>query len=163
MRKTILLPMLFAFAFLLGQVRANAQGPPEPKMQAALEIDGTVVAYFSECSGMGSASEIIEHRVINAQGLDLIQKLPGKVSFQDITCRRSLSVANNWLWDWRRLVELGQLSGARKSGKIILINSQYAPVAQWTFDNGWPVSLKITEKDMREELVITVEGIRRLP
>src|SRR5262245_34658671 len=103
MRRTILLPVMFAIAFLLGQGQASAQ----ETLQAAVVIDGSIIGYFSECSGMGSENEIIENIVHTPQ--EIIQKIPGRLKLQNITCRRPLGT-NSSLWKWRGFVEQGNVA-----------------------------------------------------
>ena len=50
-----------------------------------VEIDGIAQASFTECSGLGSTTEVIENR----EGGDntTVRKLPGKTSYSDITLK----------------------------------------------------------------------------
>jgi len=157
MKKSFLLA-LFACVFLLGQGRANAQ---EAKVQFILRIEGLNFSEpFAECSGLGSQNEIIEHHIVYPNGEDLIRKIPGRLRLFEITCRRTVT-ANRSLWTWRKLIEDGNVDYARQNGEIFLGDSKGVPIARWVFSAGWPASLKISDKDFREEVVLTVENLER--
>lgn len=159
-RKTFLLA-LFACVFLLGQGRANAQ-ETKLQFQFILRVEALgFVETFAECSGMGSQSEIIEHKTVTPDGHEIIEKLPGKLKLYEIACRRAVTGKSS-LWTWRKLIEDGNFQAARQNGEIILTDLKGIEIAGWVFNNGWPASLKISDKDFREELVLTVEDFERV-
>ena len=159
-KKTFLLA-LFACVFLLGQGRANAQ-ETKLQFQFILRVEALgFVETFAECSGMGSQSEIIEHRIVPPSGDDYIEKIPGKVKLYEITCRRAVT-AKSSLWTWRKLIEDGNSQAARQDGEISLSDLKGVEIARWVFKRGWPASLKINDKEFREELVLTLEDFERV-
>lgn len=134
----------------------------------AVEIQGAVTGYFTECSGLGSETEIIEHKVMNESGTaEIVMKIPGRMKWEDITLKRGIT-SNMDVWDWRRQVEDGDVEGSRKSGSIVMFNQQLVPVARWDFDRAWPS--KVTGPQPKsdsnevaiEEMTIVHEGIRRV-
>ena len=160
MKKTFLLA-LFACVFLLGQGRANAQ-ETKGQLPFILRVEALgFVEPFAECSGMGSQNPIIERRVTNANGGAIVEKLPGQLKLYEITCSR-LVTSRSSLWSWRRLIEVGNFNSAQRNGEIILTDLRGAEIARWVFNNGWPASLKISDKDLREELVLAVEDLERV-
>ena len=155
-KKTFLLA-LFACVFLLGQGRANAQDT-KLQFQFILRVEALgFMETFAECSGMGSQNEIIEPPL--HLGLLPPEKIPGQLKRYEITCRR-LVTAKRSLWIWRKLIEQG--NDARHDGEIILTDLRGIEIARWVFRHGWPASLKISEKDFREELVLAVDDIERV-
>ena len=70
-----------------------------------VELDGIAQASFTECSGLGSTTEVIENR----EGGDntTVRKLPGKTSYSDITLKWGLTDSTE-LWDWRQQIVDGQ-------------------------------------------------------
>ena len=44
----------------------------------SIDIQGVVKGYFTEVSGLGSEHEIIEHKVINESGHEVVMKIPGR-------------------------------------------------------------------------------------
>ena len=131
-----------------------------------LEFQGAVTGYFTEISGVGSEHEIIEHKVVDAHGHEIIQKIPGRLKWGDITLKRGITSSMD-VWDWRRQVEQGEMDGARRNGSIVMLDRTYNEVARWNFINGWPskVSGPTLKADSNEfgieELVIVHEGITR--
>lgn len=133
----------------------------------SLEIMGTITGYFTEISGLGSETEPVEHKVVNPQGIEVTMKIPGRLKWEDITVKRGIT-SNMDLWNWRKLVEDGNVKGARKNGSVSMFDQSLLLLAKWDFLNAWPV--KITGPQPKsdsnevgvEELVITHEGITRV-
>ena len=134
----------------------------------AVEVQGVVTGYFTECSGLGSETETIEHKVMNEAGTaEIVMKIPGRMKWEDITLKRGITT-NMDVWDWRAQVENGDVEGARKSGSITMFNQQLAPVARWDFERAWPS--KVTGPQPKsdsnevaiEEMTIVHEGIKRV-
>jgi len=133
-----------------------------------LEIQGKVSGYFTEVSGIGSEHEVIEQKLMAPDGhAELVKKIPGRMKWGDITLKRGITSAMD-LWTWRKEVEDGKVDSARHDGSITMFDHLGAPVAQWTFDRGWPS--KITGPAPKsdgnevgiEEMVIVHEGTRRV-
>src|SRR5215510_11354582 len=83
-----------------------------------LDLGGKATGYFTECSGLGSEHEVIEHKVVDSRGKDLVQKLPGRMKWQDISLKRGITKEMD-IWQWRKMVEDGDVEGARRNGSII--------------------------------------------
>ena len=160
MKNTLMLA-LFACAFLLGQGQANAQDTkPQFRFMLRVETQG-IMDTFAECTGMGSQSEVIEHKILIGPGREVIRKIPGRLTFTNITCRRAVTNSKS-VSNWRKSIEEGKVDEDRSNGEIILMDARLIEIARWSFSNAWPASLTINEKDFREELVLTVEGIERV-
>lgn len=128
-----------------------------------VEIDGIAQASFSECSGLESTTEVMEHR----EGGDntTVRKLPGKTTYTDITLKWGLTSSNE-LWKWRQSVIEGKLE--RKTGSIVVYDStNKVEVARWNFENAWPTKWDVGPLNAKgnevaiETLVLAHEGIRR--
>jgi phage tail-like protein len=133
-----------------------------------VEIQGAVVGYFTEVSGIGSEHEIIEHKIMASDGKkEMVKKIPGRLKWENIVCKRGITNSMD-MWTWRKQVEDGNVESARKSGTVTMFDEVGAPVAQWTFDRGWPTkvsgpSVKSDGNEVGvEELTIAHEGTRRL-
>ena len=132
----------------------------------AIEVQGVVTGYFTECSGIGSEHEIIEHKIVDEKGRELIQKIPGRLKWENVTFKRGIT-ENMDIWDWRETVVQGQVDDARRNGSIVMFNQSLKEVARWNFENAWP--LKVSGPSMKadsnefgiEELVLTHEGLYR--
>jgi phage tail-like protein len=132
-----------------------------------LDIDGLSLGYFTECSGLGSENEVIDHKVVDQKGHEVVQKIPGRLNWEDISLKRGIT-ADMDIWKWRENVELGKMSDARKNGSVIMYDRNYEEVARWNFVNGWPSkvsgpSLDAGSTDIGvEEITIVHEGIDRV-
>jgi len=133
----------------------------------AVEIQGVVKGLFKECSGLGSEHEVIEHKVVDGKGKEFVQKIPGRLKWENITLKRGIT-DNLDIWNWRKDVEQGNVDKARKSGSIIMMDPQLKEMARWNFEAAWPlkVSGPALGSDKNEigveELVITHEMIWRV-
>ena len=135
----------------------------------ALEVDGPVkvTGYFTEVSGIGSENEVVEHKVVNDQGQEMVQKVPGRLKFGDVTLKRGLTHDISF-WDWRELVEQGKMDKARANCSIIMFDRDYEPIVRWDLENAWPSkvsgpSLSSGSNDFSvEELVLVHEGMKRV-
>ena len=132
-----------------------------------LELEGAVAGYFTECSGIGSEHEIVEHKVVDKQGHEIVRKIPGRLKWQDITLKRGIT-SDLGIWKWREAVVKGTMSDARKPVTITMLTRDYQPVAIWNFTNAWPskVSGPSFKSDSNEfgveEVTIVHEGIERV-
>ena len=132
-----------------------------------LEIQGHCTGTFKECTGLGSESEVITHTTADNGGKVVIQKIPGNLKWGEITLKRGVT-DDMAIWDWRKMIEDGKVISARASGTVTMYNQANEAVAEWTFDNSWPV--KVTGPTMNastndiavEELTIAHEGMRRV-
>ncbi|MCQ3975936.1 MAG: phage tail protein [Anaerolineae bacterium] len=132
----------------------------------ALEIQGRVSGFFTECSGLGSEHEIIEHKVVDEKGRQLLLTVPGRLKWQQITLKRGITDSMD-IWNWRKQVEDGDVEGARANGSITMMDQHLSPVARWDFENGWPV--KVSGPQLKsdgneigvEELSISHNGLWR--
>jgi phage tail-like protein len=129
-----------------------------------VELDGIVQGSFTECSGLGSTTEVIENR----EGGDnvTVRKLPGKNSYTDITLKWGLTDSTE-LWDWRQQIVDGNV--VRKNGSIVVFDlANSAEVARWNFVRAWPTkwegpSLSAKGNDIAvDTLVLAHEGLTRV-
>jgi len=106
---------------------------PYRNFRFLVEIDGIVQAGFSDVSGFGSTVEVIEYR----EGGDTatVRKLPGKVSFPDITLKWGTTDSRE-LYDWHRAAINGAIE--RKNGSIILLDDAAQEKVRWNFFRAWP-------------------------
>ncbi len=140
-------------------------GDPLVSFNFAIEVSGIITGYFTECSGLGSENEIVDHKIVK-DGKEIVRKIPGRLKWGDITLKRGIT-ANLDFWDWRKMVEEGQVSKARKNGSIMMFDQEGTEVARWNFTAGWPSkisgpSVKSDGNEVSvEELTIVHEGITR--
>jgi phage tail-like protein len=142
------------------------QGDPLVSFNFGIEVEGIITGFFTECSGLGSESEVIEHKVVGEGGKEVVRKIPGRLKWGDVTLKRGVTT-NLDFWEWRKMVEDGNVSSARKNGSIIMYDQEGAPVARWNFERGWPskISGPSVKSDgneiVVEEMTIVHEYIKR--
>jgi phage tail-like protein len=131
-----------------------------------LEIQGAMTGVFQEISGLGSENEIVEQKIVQ-NGKEVIQKVPGRLKFTDVTLKTGIVKNNKEIWAWRKLVEEGKITEARKNASIVALDRAGQPAARWEFINMWPskVSGPQFQADsnsfVMEELSLTFEDYRR--
>lgn len=145
----------------------TAREDPLVGFHFAVDIQGNVTGYFTECSGLGSETETIEHKVVNEGGVEVVMKIPGRLKWENIVLKRGIT-SNMDIWTWRKKVENGDVAGARCDGSIVMYDQSLSEVARWNFQNAWPV--KVTGPSVKsdgneigvEELTIAHEYIERV-
>ncbi|MCB9437246.1 MAG: phage tail protein [Anaerolineales bacterium] len=141
-------------------------GDPMVVHNFGLELAGKVTGFFTECSGIGSESEVTEHKVVGPNGQEIVRKIPGRLKWGDITLKRGIT-SNMDMWDWRQMVAEGTVSSARIDGSVVMYDQEGTEVARWNFEKGWPSkisgpSVKSDSSEIGvEEITIVHEGIER--
>lgn len=102
-----------------------------------LEVMGVIMGFFTEVSGIGSETEVVEQKVMGPQGKQIVKKVPGRLKWDDITLKRGIT-ANMDMWKWRQMVEQGKVQEARKNGSIMMYDQEGKEVARWNFEGAWP-------------------------
>jgi phage tail-like protein len=74
-------------------------GPLDPSAEFRyyVEFDGDFEGSFTEVSGMSAKREVCEVREGGAN--DFVHKLPGRISYGDITLRKGIMFSTK-MWDW---------------------------------------------------------------
>ena len=146
---------------------SGRESDPLVGFQFAVEVGGMITGYFTECSGIGSEHEIAEHKVVTEDGHEVVQKIPGRLKWNDVTLKRGIT-DNLQIWEWRQQVEEGKMSDARKNCSVLLFDRAMEVAARWDFVNAWPS--KVSGPDVKadsnefgiEELVLVHEGMKRV-
>ncbi len=133
-----------------------------------LEIEGKLSGYFTTVGGIGSESEVVEHKVTNPEtGETLIQKIPGRLKWTDVSLKRGVT-SNVDVWTWRQMVVEGKVDEARTNCSIVAYNQMNEEIARWNLDSAWPSKVSGPEMDsgstnyMVEEITIVHEGLSRV-
>jgi phage tail-like protein len=132
---------------------------PYGAFRFVVEINGIESAGFTEVSGLGNDTAVIEYR----SGSDRrTRKIPGRHSYQNIVLKRGLT-SDASLWAWRKQVLDGVTD--RRSGSIIVLDAENQEVVRYNFYEGWPArwegpTLNSTNNEVAiETLEIAHEGI----
>ncbi|HSH09691.1 MAG TPA: phage tail protein, partial [Oceanipulchritudo sp.] len=117
-----------------------------------LQSEGLSV-YFNSLT-LGSSTEVIEKKVVGGQGAEVVLKVPGRLKWDNIVLKRGVS-ADKSLWDWRALVESGDMVTARRNFSIVVFDQYGVELARWEFEAGWPSNLQL-ESDLVSGAVETL-------
>ena len=129
-------------------------------------VPGAGQGAFRECTGLGSENEVVEYKASGEKGEFVIQKMPGRMKWNNITLKRGITDDMD-MWKWRKLVEEGKIDEARKNGSIVMYDQEGKAIARWDFISAWPSKLtgptaNATNNEVGiEELEITHEGYER--
>jgi phage tail-like protein len=133
-----------------------------------LEIEGKLSGYFTNVAGIGSETEVVEHKITNQDtGETIIQKLPGRLNWNDVSLTRGVTSSLD-IWEWRQMVVEGKVDDARTNCSIIAYNQANEAIARWEFVNAWPSRVVGPEMDsgsqtyMFEDVTIVHEGMERV-
>jgi phage tail-like protein len=154
-------PLAFAFVLWVPVCPAHAQNIVH------LEVEGHVTTYVTGAVGVGSETEVIEHKVVDVTGQEIIRKVPGRLMYLDISLERGIT--NNLdLARWRELVETGRVGDARADIIVTAFDMRMALIARWNGTECWPSRIEnllpdpaSDTGDVVEKLVIVCEGLTR--
>jgi phage tail-like protein len=132
-----------------------------------ITIDGVPFTEITQVDGVKIVVDSIELKTNTATGQYLRKKLPGKMKSGQLTLTRgaigppSAKVFTDWLTD----VFQGNMSKARKTVVITILDYMAAPVATFCAKNAWPTSIEYGSfkagdaNVMTEKIVLDHEGL----
>ena len=138
---------------------------PFKNFRFLVEIDGIVQAGFREVTIPDSTTDVVEYREGNEKTITP-RKLPGLTKYGNLTLKWGVTDSLE-LYNWRRLVETGQIEKARRNLAVIVLDDEGNPAARWEFFNAWPSKydapdLNATANEVAiETLEIVHEGMVR--
>ena len=112
---------------------ASSRNDPYKSFNFLVEIDGVQSAGFTECTGLSTETDVIEYREGSDRGG--VRKIPGLAKFTNIVLKRGLTRSRD-LWNWRKMMIDGDID--RRSGAVVVLGDDHAPVARFRFRDGWP-------------------------
>ena len=89
-----------------------------------LDVGSKCSGYFTECSGLGSENEVVEHKVVDSSGHEAVRKIPGRLKWGDITLKRGITASLD-LWTWRDEIVQGNVKAARQNCTITMLDRNY--------------------------------------
>lgn len=128
-----------------------------------VEIDGLIVAGFSEVSGLQVEIETEDYREGGVN--DFVRKMPKVAKSPNLILKRGIT-DSDILWKWHQETVNGNVE--RKNGRIILMDYQGNEKWRWTFEEAFPV--RWAGPDFRadgstvavESLELVHHGIKRI-
>ena len=103
-------------------------------MRFCVEADGTIVATFSECSGLNATVASFKWEEGGANHTTL--KFPGRADYGNITLKNGITHSTD-LFDWFLQVLRGE--NARKNVSIKLMTEDLQEIRSWEFSRAFPV------------------------
>jgi len=142
-------------------------GDPIVSANFSLEVGGMVTGFFTAVSGLSDTQDVVEVKVMAEGNREVVRKIPGRYEGGQITLKRPITT-NMDIWTWRKMVEDGNVSGARTNGSILMYDQEGTVVAQWDFEQGWPQKVETDTVDtgssslVQESLTIVYETMLRV-
>lgn len=131
-----------------------------------LEFDDIVRAGFSSVTIPENSTEPVEYR----EGNDppTMRKLWGLNDFGTLTLEGGVTDDSMELFEWRKLVEQGNVDDARQDIAVIVLDEEGNSGPRWEFRRAWPINYNAPELDATgadvaiESLEIEHEGMERV-
>ncbi len=145
------------------------ESDPLVGFQFSIKIEGRdeLSGWFTEVEGLGSESEVVEHKWVNENGKEAVQMISGRVKWTPVTLKRGIT-QNMAFWTWREEVVNGDMETARTDCTIFMHDREGSAVAGWNLVRAWPSkingpSMKSDSNDIGiEELTLVHEGMERV-
>lgn len=127
-----------------------------------VEINGITTAHASEVTGLQIETETETYEEGGVNGF--VHHLPKRTKYQHITLKRGITCRDE-MWEWYEGVISGRLE--RKSGAIILMDTEGNAIWCWNFEGAYPVKwvgpeLKADSNTVAFETIeLAHQGIRK--
>jgi phage tail-like protein len=130
-----------------------------------LSTDNGPGGSFSSAVGLSQGLfEVVEHKIVDENGNEVIVKMPGKRTVSNIVLSKRLTSDQSFA-DWHQQVVDGQVNQVRTDGSIVHIDATTGePVATFEFTAGWPGDYRVKTSDgaLVEEVELVVEDLNRV-
>ncbi|WP_432041618.1 phage tail protein [Streptomyces cadmiisoli] len=101
-----------------------------------LQIDGVMVEYLQEVSGLSVEQDVIEYQQVSADGKPVIKKMPGVQKAGECTVTRGMTESTAFT-AWINDSIAGNMGAARKNATIMMMDYQNNPVKRYNMRNAW--------------------------
>ncbi len=95
---------------------------------------------FRECTIISAETEPAEYKFTGADGKPGYYAIPGRLKWGRITLKRGIT-DDKQCWTWRKEVEDGNVETARTPGSIFMLDQKGTLMAQFDFENAWPLKV----------------------
>jgi phage tail-like protein len=99
-----------------------------------VEVQGLVVAGFSEVSGLSAETEVDEQREGGVN--EFVHKLPKLTKYPNLTLKWGLT-DSDVLWKWHHDVKTGRVK--RANVHLVLLDSEGNEKWRWSFEKAYPI------------------------
>ncbi|EFL35184.1 phage tail protein [Streptomyces sp. NPDC006372] len=101
-----------------------------------LQIDGVMVEYLAEVSGLTLEQDVITYQQNSAQGRPEVSLLPGVQKNGQCTVVRGMTQSASFT-QWINDSIAGRMATARKNASIIMMDFEDNPVKRYNLRNAW--------------------------
>ncbi|MFJ9345295.1 phage tail protein [Streptomyces sp. NPDC101237] len=101
-----------------------------------LQIDGVMVEYLAEVSGMTMEQDVITYQQNTPDGKNHVRNLPGVKKNGTCTVVRGMTQSSSFT-QWINESINGQMGTARKNASIIMMDFENNPVKRYNLRNAW--------------------------
>jgi phage tail-like protein len=119
-----------------------------------LQIDGVMVEYLQEVSGLTMEQDIIESPQNSADGKPTVKVLPGTKKNGQCTVVRGMTESSAFT-EWINQSISGQMSSARKNASIIMMDYELTPMKRYNLRNAWCSKVDTSTVKAGEAAVLT--------
>jgi phage tail-like protein len=95
---------------------------------------------FREVTVVSAETEPAEYKFSDEKGNPGYYAVPGRMKYGRITLKRGMTNDMS-MWKWRKEVEDGNVTSARTNGSIIMHDQDGTPIAEFNFENAWPLKV----------------------
>lgn len=149
--------------FIITAAPAAVNIDPISSTSVSVEVGTLASGYFNGFSGLGTESETIMHKIAT-KGKEIISYLPGRLTTNQVELTRN-GTEDMDFYNWRKLVEDGNMTAARKEVTVVLYDQSMQPVAKWVLTNAWPCKIRYDMEDgglFTEKVTLVYEKIQRV-
>ncbi|WP_329264924.1 phage tail protein [Streptomyces sp. NBC_01478] len=101
-----------------------------------LQIDGVMVEYLQEVSGLSVEQDVIEYQQVSKDGKPVTKKMPGVKKAGECTVTRGMTESAAFT-SWINDSIAGNMGAARKNATIMMMDYQNSPVKRYNMRNAW--------------------------
>lgn len=105
-----------------------------------VKFGSKVAGSFREATVVSAEHEPAEYKFADEKGNPGYYAVPGRMKFGRITLKRGLTHDMS-MWKWRKEVEDGNVKSARTNGSILMCDQDGTPIAEYNFENAWPLKV----------------------
>jgi phage tail-like protein len=109
---------------------------PANALRFNVVIDGHDLGAFTGLDGLSAEYEVTAYQEGGENGFE--HKLPGRLSYGNITLTRPVDLRSKALGAWFHLLAKG-IGTRRYTATVVAFNDDSEPVAEWTFVDVWPM------------------------
>lgn len=111
----------------------------------SFELDGTVLGFFTSCSGLSSEVDVIEQTQITVTGKKVTTKQPGTSrTYSEVVLKRGFT-KDRALNDWFDETVDAAVKVGRKTGSIVILSREFKEISRFNLDGCFPSKLTVSD------------------